>query len=248
MQKNEFLNYKKTFSVILCFTYVLQFPFFLAANFFLQQNTNNEWAFLVGFWSINILLIFIIDFFHFGMQKNFLSFCSTIIYLITSCCYFLALYHQIYLISILAIIFTTITAFVMRLLWMRGFNLRYLEITTDSKEESVIRISIYILPTILLSVVCSHIANVIPDSYFSIFIRLVYFAVAFCIIATNYLLWYINMFPAAPRKPLFLEVLWLAVCYLIFIVGIECFRESICGFIVPTLGITPILIRHKNTQ
>lgn len=247
MQKHSFSNYKRTLSVVLCLTYIFQFPSFGIAHYFLMPSTNNEWAFLIGFWGINILLMFLVDFFHTGMPKSLWDSFSILIFLVMSSGYFFTLYYCIYWLTIVLTVFITIITFALRYVWTHKFNYKYCENTKYLKEESIIRLSMYILPTIFLSVICSHIENVIPHSFFSIFVRFVYFIIAFSLIAITYLTWYNNMEKTIPYNQLTLEIIWLLTSFSVFVIGIEYFKNSVLTFLFPILGIIPILLRHKKT-
>lgn len=246
MKKYSFANYKTKLSFLLCLIYILQLPFWGISHYFLKPTTDNGWAFLIGFWGINILLIFFLDFFHFGMPKSPWNFCSILIFLLMSSCYFYTLSYRIYWLTMVLTIFITIIIFALRCVWTHKFNYQSYENTKCLKEESIIRISLYILPTVFLSIICDHIESIIPYSSFSMFVRFLYFIIAFCLIAITYLMWYKNIEKTIPRNRLTLEIIWLLTCFSVFVMRIEYFKNSILTLLLPILGITPILIRHKK--
>ena len=247
MDQYSFSKYKRTLSFILCLTYILQFPIFGILHYFIKSSTDNEWVFLVSFGGLNILLIFLLNFFHIGMPKTLLDICPITIFLLMSGCYFYTLYYRVYWMTIVMNILITIASLALRYTWTQKFSSIYCEDTEYLKEESTIRFSIYVLPTIVMDFICNHIENVIPNTCFSILVRLLYFVIAFGLIATTYFLWYGNIEKIISYKQLILEIMWLLVLFLIFIVKIQHFNNTVLALILPICGIIPILIRHKNT-
>jgi len=246
MKKHSFPNYKKALSVVLSLSYVLQLLSLGISHYFLKPSADGEWAFLIGFWGINILLIFLVNFFHTGVPKSLRNCSSILISLMMSGCYFYALCYRIYWLAIVLFISITVITFLLRYIGMLKFSC--CENEKYSNEESIIRISIYILPTIFLSVVCRHVENVLPHSFFSMFVRFVYFVVAFFLIAFTYLLWYKNMEKTIPNNQLIAEIIWLMICFSAFVIGMEYFKDFVFIIVLPMLGIVPILIRHKKTK
>ena len=246
MEKYSFAYYKNSLSFVLCLIYILQLPSFGISHYFLKPTTENEWAFLIGFWGMNILLIFLVDFFHFGMPKSPWVFCTILIPFVMSICYFYTLWYRIYWLTMVLTVFVAIMTFVLRCIWTHKFSCRSFENTKSLKEESIIRLSLYILPSIFLSFICNHIENVIPGSFFAVFVRFIYFIIAFSLVAITYLMWYKNTERTLPCNYLILEIIWLLTCFSIFAIGIEYLKNSLLTFLLPVLGITPILIRHKK--
>lgn len=248
MEKYSFANYKNNLSLVLCLIFILQFPSFGVAHYFLDSTFENEWAFSIAFWGINILLIFLIDFFHFGIPKSPLSFCSILIPFAMSICYFYTLRYRIYWLTVAFTVFVTIMTFSLRYIWAYKSIQQPKENTQSLKEESIIRLSLYILPPIFSSVICNHIKNAIPDSFFSFFVRFIYFIIAFSIVVITYIMWYKNTEKALSRNVLILEAIWLLICFSMSAIAIEYLENSLLTFFLPFLGIVPILMRHKETK
>ena len=246
MEKYSFANYKNSVSFVVCLVYILQLPAFGISHYFLKPTMDNEWAFLIGFWGMNILLIFLVDFFHFGIPKSPRDFCSILIPFVMSICYFYMLCYRIYWLTVVLTVFVAIITFVLRCIWTHRFSYQSCENIKCLKEESIIRLSLYILPPIFFSIICNHIENVIPDSFFSVFVRVICFLIAFLLVAITYIMWYKNTEKTLPHNDLMLEIIWLLVCFSVFAIGIEYFKNSLLTFILPVLGVSPILIRHKK--
>ena len=246
MNQHSFSKYKRTLSFVLCLTYILHLPILCIAHYFMESTSASDWVFFVGFGGLNILLIFIVNFFHKGMPKTISDFCHIMIYLFMSGCCFYTLYWRAYWMTIVMSILITIISLTFRLLWNRNFFDLYSEGTDYLKEESSIRLSIYLLPTIFMVVICNHIENAVPDSSLSLVIHLIFFVIAFEIITTTYLLWYKNTEKTISYKQLMPEIIWLFISFLIFIVSIQYLVNTVFSLILPVCGIVPILIRHKR--
>ena len=232
-------------SIILILIYLAQLAVWGVTNFFLPTTTNNDWAFLIGFWGMNFLLIFITDFFHVGIPKTISDCCSIIPFLIISTGYFFTLYYKIYWISIIIFLGAIFLMFSMRYYWLHKFSNRYYDEHIYLKEESTIRLSIYVLPVIFLSSICGHFANVTFGSLFFVLVCIVYFVVSVVLITTTYIMWN-KIYYNKSFKQVWLEIIWLILWCLIYIFGIGYFRGTIFTFILPILSIIPILIFHKE--
>lgn len=241
-----FYRYKKRLSNVLCLTYVLQFPFWFSLHFFLEKTEIFAWAFSVGFWGINGMMLFLVDFFHVGMPKTRKAFVPVVLFLILSGGFFFSLKHRIYEIAVLLFFCLLFATFIMRYLWLRIFKDRYREEQKNMQEESAIRFSIYVLPTVVSSFIFGHLTNIIPHSLLLVFICLVYSIISFTLIAITYIVWCKEMLKSKTPKRLWVEILWLSICYFLILVDIIVFKNSVVVFFLPFLGIAPILMHHKN--
>ena len=246
MGKHLFCKYKKALSIVLCLNYILQLPVWIFLHFFLQKSENNDWAFLVGFWGLNILLIFLVNFFHIGLPTTHKKFFPLLFFLILSGCFFAALEHKIYWASILLFVSVCSIVLIARCIWVGKFDKRYCEKAEHMQEESVIGFSIYVLPTAVLSVICVHLLNIIPYSMPFIFVCLLCSTVAFNLIFFTRIIWCKMLFATKSSRQVLLEFFWLLICYLCFVLGAILFKNTVSTFFLPWLGVAPILIRHKK--
>ena len=79
-----FCKYKKRLSIVLCLTYILQFPFWFSLHFLGEKTEIFAWAFSVGFWGLNGFMLFLVDFFHVGLPKTGKAFVPFVLLLILS--------------------------------------------------------------------------------------------------------------------------------------------------------------------
>ncbi len=247
MKQDSFLQYKRKISWVLCLAYLLQLPFFGIANYFLQSSADDIWVFGIGFWGLNVVLIFLLDFFHVGFSKSPCDLLPALIFLALSGGYYCALSYRAYWISAVLIAFCAVATFLLRRFWNRSCNRRYPGNKDCFTEESVVRFAIYTLPAILLATVCTHIENVLPSSFFSVLVRSLYFVTASALIVTTHLAWYKGV-KGLTYKQLLPEVLWLLIAFLIFVATVGLFKNAFPAFLLPIGGIIPVLIRHKKTK
>ena len=241
-----FCKYKKRLSIVLCLTYILQFPFWFSLHFLGEKTEIFAWAFSVGFWGLNGFMLFLVDFFHVGLPKTGKAFVPFVLLLILSGGFFFSLEYRIYEIAVLLFFCLLLATLAMRHLWLRILEERCREEQKNLQEESVVRFSIYILPTVVSSFIFGHLTNIIPHSLLLVFICLVYSCVAFILIATTYTAWCKWMLQAKASKRLWVRILWLSICYFFILADVIVFKSSVIAFFLPFLGIAPILMHHKN--
>ena len=245
MEKNAFIHYKKTVSWVLCISYVVQLFFWIAIHHCIPQTSDINWVFNVGFWGLNFLLIFAIAFFHLHKNNPRYVFGGFMLFTALSTCSFCLSCYDIIWANILTLFIVLIT-FLFRKKWVNNCehyykNMKYL------CEESPIRITLYLLPPIFLTVIGVHIENILPNSKFSLIVVLVYLTFAYAIITTTYFAWYLNIMNKVSARILFVDIVWLFVCFSSYIAILNCSDSFLLAIIPPMLGITPILDRHKRT-
>lgn len=249
MGQCSFLKYKNFISLLLCSSYILQLLVFSIINYCENFSGKDIWTFQIGFWGINLLLIFLLDFFHIGIPQKSYDFFTIILLLLMSGGCYCTLYYQIHWgLTIALIVIIAIVLMIFRYHWCIKLKIQYFENQSSLKEETIVRFSLYLLPTLFSSVICYHIENVSSSSTFAILIQLLYVIIAFAIISSTYVKWYRCIKKVVPYKDLIIEIIWLSISFLVFMIGIKCFKNVIMSICLPILGIIPIFIRHKNTK
>ncbi len=245
----SFSKYKKTSSVVLCLIYILQLAAFGMAHYFYESSEDGDWVFLIGFWAMNITLIFLLDLFHAGIPKSLSNWnVSTILlFFVLSICYFYTLEHHLYWMSAVLAFFIAAIAFLLRYFWTRRFNHKYSENTKYVKDESVIRFLIY-FSLILLCAICAHIDNVSPHSFICTYVKIVYITVVFSIISAIYFMWYSYVNKKTPQYRIILKIIWLLLCFGASLLKFSFLQNFNLMLVLPVLGVAPIIFHDDPKE